>query len=174
MYLELPPSLYTNINELNDLSRLGVTTACSTGETNVELFMENAKSQAVTICSLLVDTQSTLKFPIHQRYQYPSENNTYMTITLPKPKLLLGCKERIKELRVSKIDLCSPCVEIVPKWREILYIMDTEDVVWAIPVGNLYMSTIVTHITLSLTTLCTLFLIYRIWKAVPSTHEKNE
>lgn len=85
--------------------------------------MENAKSQAVTICSLLVDTQSTLKFPIHQRYQYPSENNTYMTITLPKPKLLLGCKERIKELRVSKIDLCSPCVEIVPKWREILYIM---------------------------------------------------
>lgn len=80
-------------------------------------------SQNVTTCLPLIGTNSTFKLPIHQRYQYATESNGYITIALPEPRLLLGCKERIKEYRPSKIDLCSPCVELVPKWREISYIM---------------------------------------------------
>ncbi|XP_054014855.1 phosphatidylinositol-glycan biosynthesis class X protein [Hylaeus anthracinus] len=174
LHLKLPPTLYTDINELNDLGRLGVTTACSIGETNVELFMEKANSQNVTICSPVIGNKSTLMFPIHKRYQYPSENNTYMTITLPKPNLLLGCKERIRKYRISKIDLCSSCAEVVPKWREITYILEKENTSWSIPVGNLRMLTTVTYITLLLTILCTMFLMRTVWKAVPSTHEKQE
>ncbi|XP_043250837.1 phosphatidylinositol-glycan biosynthesis class X protein [Colletes gigas] len=174
LHLNLPSSLYTNINELNDLKRLGVTTACSVGETDTELFMEKAKSQNVTICSPLIGVKSVLKLPVHQRYQYPNENNMYTTVTLPKPNLLLGCKERIREFRVSKIDLCSPCIEVVPKWREIPYVWDTEDVAWKIPVGNLSMLTTVTYITLLLTILCTMFLIRTIWKSVLCTHKKTE
>lgn len=35
----------------------------------------------------------------------------------------MGCRKRLKEYRISKIDLCSPCVDIVPKWREIPYLI---------------------------------------------------
>lgn len=98
-------------------------TVCVNGESDIELFAEEAQIQTVTICSSLIRAGCTLKVPIHQRYQHANDSNKYMNITLPNPTLLLGCKERIKDYRVSKLDLCSPCVEIVSKWREIPYIM---------------------------------------------------
>ncbi|OAD59362.1 hypothetical protein WN48_09193 [Eufriesea mexicana] len=150
-----------------------LTTACSVGETDIELFTEKAGIQNVTICSHLTSIESTLKLPIHQRYQYANENNRYINITLPKPKLLLGCKERIKEYRVSKIDLCSPCVEIIPKWREIPYIMNIENL-WTTPVGEASMLRVVTYITLILTTLCTVLLMQTIWNSIPKQHLKRD
>lgn len=98
-------------------------TVCANGEADIELFAEEAQIQTVTICSNLSRAGCTLKVPIHQRYQHANDTNKYMNITLPNPTLLLGCKKRNKDYRVSKLDLCSPCVEIVPKWREIPYIM---------------------------------------------------
>lgn len=170
IYLQLPSALYANVNELTNLRRLGSSTVCVNGETDIELFAEEAQTQTVTICSSLIRTGSALKVPIHQRYQHANDSNKYMNITLPNPKLLLGCKERIKDYRVSKLDLCSPCVEIVPKWREIPYIMDKEDV-WTIPVGETTMLLIVTSTTFSLTILCTVYLIQTIWKSM-SKHSK--
>ncbi|XP_017753649.1 PREDICTED: LOW QUALITY PROTEIN: uncharacterized protein LOC108546195 [Eufriesea mexicana] len=177
IYLQLPSALYVNVNELIHLRRLGVTTACSVGETDIELFTEKAGIQNVTICSHLTSIESTLKLPIHQRYQYANENNRYINITLPKPKLLLGCKERIKEYRVSKIDLCSPCVEIIPKWREIPYIMVNDkniENLWTTPVGEASMLRVVTYITLILTTLCTVLLMQTIWNSIPKQHLKRD
>lgn len=98
-------------------------TACSSGETNVELFTEKAQIQNISICSHLTNVKSTLKLPVHQRYRYAGVNDKYINISLPDPKLLLGCRKRLKEYRISKIDLCSPCVDIVPKWREIPYLI---------------------------------------------------
>nr|XP_033340647.1 phosphatidylinositol-glycan biosynthesis class X protein-like isoform X1 [Megalopta genalis] len=174
LYLRLPPALYTSIDELNDLKRSGVNTICSLGETNVELFMEKANSQSVTICSPLTSKKFIFNFPIHQRYQYASDNNKYMNITLPKPNLLLGCKKRIKEYRISTIDLCPPCVEVVNKWREIPYIMDTGNVTWTIPVGNSSILTTITYTTLISTILCSLFLMKTICKSAFIKHEKEE
>lgn len=98
------------------------TTACTTGEKDVELFAEDAQSQQVTICAPLKRHNSNiLNLPLHQRYQRASYDESYLSIVLPKPKLLLGCKKRIKEYPVSKLDLCYPCVNFSIKWREILY-----------------------------------------------------
>ncbi|XP_076245187.1 GPI alpha-1,4-mannosyltransferase I, stabilizing subunit [Calliopsis andreniformis] len=174
LFLKLPSSLYANINELNDLRRLGISTACFFGETDVELFAHKAMSQNVTICSPLISTNFTLKLPIHQRYQYASKNSSYMTIILPKPILLLGCKDRIKEYRISKIDLCSPCAEVVTKWREIPYIMDTKDVVWTIPVGNSSLLSTVICTTILATILLTIFLMKTIWKSTPKMDKKRQ
>ncbi|XP_033356420.1 phosphatidylinositol-glycan biosynthesis class X protein-like isoform X2 [Bombus vosnesenskii] len=172
IYLQLPSALYANVNELTNLRRLGISTACVNGEVDIELFAEEAQTQAVTICSNLSRAECALKVPIHQRYQHANDSNKYMNITLPNPTLLLGCKKRIKDYRVSKLDLCSPCVEIVPKWREIPYIMDKENV-WTIPVGETTMLLVVTSITFSLTILCTLCLIQTIWKSM-SEHIKTQ
>ncbi|XP_076765716.1 GPI alpha-1,4-mannosyltransferase I, stabilizing subunit isoform X2 [Xylocopa sonorina] len=173
IYLQLPAALYANVNELMHLRRLGLNTACFSGETDVELFTEKAQGQNVTICKLLTDTGCNVSLPVHQRYQYATENNKYANITLPKPKLLLGCKERIKEYRISKLDLCSPCAEIVSKWREIPYIMDMEDL-WTTPVGETNMLPVVNYVTLFLTVSCTMFLMRTIWKSVAKQHLKKE
>ncbi|XP_076228629.1 uncharacterized protein LOC116426132 [Nomia melanderi] len=173
LYLQLPSTLYSSVDELNDLRRLGINTICSAGETNVELFMERAQFQNITICSALSNKKFLFKFPVHLRYQYANDINTYMNIIIPKPKLLLGCKKRIKEYRVSTIDLCSPCVEIINKWREIPYIMDTQNVIWIIPIGNSSLLTAVTCVTLLSTILCTMFLLQTICKSVLITHKKK-
>ncbi|XP_050586526.1 phosphatidylinositol-glycan biosynthesis class X protein-like isoform X2 [Bombus affinis] len=173
IYLQLPSALYANVNELTNLRRLGISTVCVNGESDIELFAEEAQTQTVTICSSLIRAGCTLKVPIHQRYQHANDSNKYMNITLPNPMLLLGCKERIKDYRVSKLDLCSPCVEIVSKWREIPYIMDKEDI-WTIPVGETTMLPVVTFITFSLTILCTLCLIQTIWKSMSKQHFKTQ
>lgn len=64
---------------------------------------------------------NNLSVPIHQRYHAPLEDKNYINVTLPKAKLLLGCKQRLRNFPVSKIDLCSPCVDLSIKWREITY-----------------------------------------------------
>ena len=86
-------------------------------------------SQNITICSSSIGTKTTLKLPIHQRYLYVNENSSHSTVTLQKPSLLLGCKKRIREHRTSKIDLCSPCVQLVSKWREIPYKVHSESII---------------------------------------------
>ncbi|CAK9796260.1 hypothetical protein ANTQUA_LOCUS693 [Anthophora quadrimaculata] len=154
-------------------TRIQKNTACSSGETDVELFAEKANLQNVTVCSYLSHTSCTMKIPIHQRYQYANRNNRYMNITLPRPKLLLGCKGRIREYRISKIDLCSSCVEAASKWREIPYSMDVEDI-WTTPVGDITMVSLVSYVTLIITTLCTIFLVQTIGKSVPRQHPKRE
>lgn len=177
LYLQLPSALYVDVNELNHLRRLGISTACCSGETNVELFTEKAQIQNISICSRLTNIESTLKVPVHQRYRYASVNDKYINISLPDPKLLLGCRKRLKEYRISKIDLCSPCVDVVPKWREIPYVMvnnkDMENE-WTIPIGETTMLPLVTYTTLLLTILCTIFLIHTIWKSMPKQHLKKE
>ncbi|KZC08904.1 Phosphatidylinositol-glycan biosynthesis class X protein [Dufourea novaeangliae] len=174
LHLQLPSALYVSVAELSDIRRLGINIICSIGESNIELFMEKAELQNVTICSPLCTTESVFKFPIHQRYQYANETSRYMSINIPKPNILLGCTKRIKEYRTSIIDVCSPCVNFVNKWREIPYTMDTENVVWMVPIGNLSVLTIVTSTTLLLTVLCTMFLMQTICKHVLITHKKEE
>ncbi|XP_076280958.1 uncharacterized protein LOC143209351 [Lasioglossum baleicum] len=174
LYLRLPPALYTSIDELNDVKRLESSTMCAAGETNVELFMEKADFQHVTICSPLTSKKFHFNFPIHQRYQYASGTNEYVNVTLPKPNLLLGCKNRIKEYRISTIDLCSPCVEVANKWREIPYVMDSENVTWTIPVGNSSILTTVTYTTLLSTFLGSLFLMRTICRSAFVRHKKEE
>lgn len=95
--------------------------ACAVGETNVELFAEEAKPQSVSICTALNFDATTLNLTIHQRYQRAKEKEDYANVILPFPKLLLGCKKRIKEYQVSLIDLCDSCVGFAIKWREISY-----------------------------------------------------
>jgi len=126
------------------------------GETDIELFMEKAGQQNVTACTSVNRTKNqswfTLSIPVHQRYQYAHETDDYVNVTLPMPKLLLGCRERIKEYRVSKTNLCEPCVNQAIKWREIPYhMLSNHDYIWPIPVGNTSISLCVTCVTLSIT-----------------------
>lgn len=127
------------------------------GETNVELFAEKSGQQNVTTCRSVISLSScTLTIPVHQRYQYAQEIGSYVILTLPMPRLLLGCRERLKDRRVSKIDLCEPCVDLATKWREIPYIVLNDDgyeniATWSIPVGNSSFLTLVTYVTLMFT-----------------------
>ncbi|KAG7208910.1 hypothetical protein KM043_015090 [Ampulex compressa] len=159
--------------ELADLKRQGITTACSIGETDVELFMEKAKTQNVTVCASLQSTSCILMVPIHQRYQYAKEYGGYENVIVPKPRLLLGCKNRIKEHRVSKIDLCSPCVDTEPKWREIPISMEEEEYTWLVPVGDSSLLTMVTYVTLLTTMLGAAFIIRTIWNSTGKEHQKS-
>jgi len=126
------------------------------GETNIELFTEKAGQQNVTACTSTNRPKNqswfTLSIPVHQRYQYAHEIGGYVNVTLPMPKLLLGCRERIKEYRVSKTNLCEPCVNQAIKWREIPYhMLSNHDYIWLIPIGNTSISLFVTCVTLSVT-----------------------
>jgi len=132
---------------------------CSVGEVDVELFAENASQQYVTTCASVNSSTSSLTIPLHQRYRYAREtNNGYVDVIVPKPKLLLGCRERIKDHRVSKTDLCEPCDNLVAKWREIPYRMSNDrDYVWSVPVGDSSLSTFVTCTTLLATLIGAIF-----------------
>ncbi|XP_015186735.1 PREDICTED: uncharacterized protein LOC107071865 isoform X2 [Polistes dominula] len=173
LHFVLPSALYVNINELAELKRTDNTTICSVGETDTELFMENANSQNVTICSRIDDGSSIMSLPIHQRYQYPKENGDYETVVLRKPSLLLGCKERIKEYRVSKINLCPLCADKMVKWRELPYNTDEIEYEWTIPIGDISFLSFVTYITLIITSFGTVLLINTIWTSNIKKHLKK-
>lgn len=87
----------------------------------MELFAEKAYHQNVTICSRLTSTKLNLEVPVHQRYRLANPAGQPFNVTIPKPKLLIGCKDRVKDHRVSKIQICWPCVDFSKKWREIPY-----------------------------------------------------
>ncbi|KAL6258332.1 hypothetical protein P5V15_010418 [Pogonomyrmex californicus] len=159
IYMELPSALYVNTDEIAELRRRGMSTICSVGETDVELFAEKAGQQNVTICASIHSSSSSLAIPIHQRYRYAHETGGYINVTLPEIKLLLGCRERIKDYRVSKIDLCEPCVGLVAKWREIpYYMLNNRNYVWPIPVGDSSLSLFVTCATLLTTVIGAVFI----------------
>lgn len=128
------------------------------GEVDVELFMENASQQNVTTCASINSSSSTLMIPLHQRYQYARETDSHIDVIVPKPKLLLGCQKRIKDHRVSKTDLCSPCENLVTKWREVPYRMSNDlDYTWSMPIGDSSLSMFVTYITLLATLIGAIF-----------------
>jgi len=134
-------------------------TVCSVGETDVELFAEKADRQNVTACASVSSSSSSLTIPIHQRYRYARETGGYVNVTLPEVKLLLGCRQRIRDHRVSKIDLCEPCVGLMAKWREIPYrMLNNRDYVWPIPVGDSSLSFFVTCATLLTTIIGAVFI----------------
>ncbi|XP_031778645.1 phosphatidylinositol-glycan biosynthesis class X protein isoform X2 [Nasonia vitripennis] len=152
VFVQLPPSLYVNTDELADLRRLHKTSSCSDGEIDVELFAEKAHYQNVTICSRLSNTKTVLSIPIHQRYQFATSNGEPSNVTLPRPKLLIGCRDRLKEHRVSKLKICWPCVEYSKKWRDLSFKWEGDgNFVWSIPVGNTSRKFEITCITLLVT-----------------------
>ncbi|KAI4481747.1 hypothetical protein M0804_009268 [Polistes exclamans] len=170
LHFLLPSALYVNINELAELRRNDKTTICSVGETDTELFMENANSQNVTLCSRIDDGSCVMSLPIHQRYQYPKENGDYENVVLEKPSLLLGCKQRIREYRISKINLCPLCAGMMVKWRELPYANDEIDYIWTIPIGNVSLFSYITYITLTTTIIGTVFIMNTIW--TPTIRER--
>ncbi|XP_057320428.1 uncharacterized protein LOC130664504 [Microplitis mediator] len=174
LHLELPPVLYVNINELADLQRFTSMRACAVGETNVELFAEEAQPQAVTICTPLNFDKTTLNLTIHQRYQRAKEKEDYASVILPQPKLLLGCKKRIKEYQVSLIDLCDSCVGFATKWREIPYQTETKDYMWIMPIGELTHRSYVTYITLFTSVVGTLIIFKALWSLNSPDHLKDD
>ncbi|XP_020295909.1 uncharacterized protein LOC109860902 [Pseudomyrmex gracilis] len=174
IYMELPSALYVNVNEVADLTRQGIVTICSVGETDVELFAEKAGHQNVTSCASISSSSFNLTIPLHQRYHYACETSDYVKVYVPRPKLLLGCYRRIRDHRVSKINLCQPCVGLATKWREISYrILNNHNYIWLIPVGNLLFSTFVTCITLLITIIGAVFVGYAIWANTLKNRKKK-
>lgn len=148
---------------------------CSVGETNVELFAEKAGQQNVTTCASINSSSSTLIIPVHQRYRAARETGGYVNVTLPEPKLLLGCRERVKDHRVSKIDLCEPCVGLMAKWREIPYRMSKNRAyVWPIPVGASSLALFVTCATLLTTIVGAIFIGHAIRTNALQNHPKED
>lgn len=176
IYVELPSALYVNTDEIAELRRRGTNTVCSVGETDVELFAEKAGRQNVTTCASVSSSSASLTIPVHQRYRYAGESGGYVNVILPDVKLLLGCRKRLRDHRVSKIDLCEPCVGLVAKWREIPYRMSNErDYVWPIPVGDSSLSLYVTCATLLTTIIGALFIGHAIRTNAPSqSHPKED
>ncbi|KYN41337.1 Phosphatidylinositol-glycan biosynthesis class X protein [Trachymyrmex septentrionalis] len=175
IYMELPSALYVNTDEIAEMRRRGTNTICSVGETDVELFAEKAGQQNVTTCASISLSSSSLTIPVHQRYQYAYETGGYVNVTLPEVKLLLGCRKRIKDHRVSKIDLCEPCVGLMAKWREIPYRMsNNRDYVWRIPIGDSSLSLFVTCATLVTTIIGAIFIGHAIRTNALHSHPKED
>jgi len=96
-------------------------------------------------------------------------------VSLPEAKLLLGCRERIRDHRVSKIDLCEPCVGLMTKWREIPYRMsNNRDYVWPIPVGDSCLSLFITCVTLLTTIIGAIFIGNAIRANASQSHPKED
>ncbi|XP_029157790.1 uncharacterized protein LOC114930200 [Nylanderia fulva] len=160
IYMELPSALYVNVDEIAELRRKDASTICSVGETDIELFAEKAGRQNVTACASVRSSSTNLMIPLHQRYRYAHETGGYVDATVPDPKLLLGCRERLRDHRVSKTDLCEPCVSLAVKWREIPYrMLNYHTYVWPIPVGDSSLSTFVTYTTLLATVIGAIFIL---------------
>ncbi|KAJ8679907.1 hypothetical protein QAD02_015694 [Eretmocerus hayati] len=152
VFVSLPISLYVNVDELADLRRLHESNVCSEGEVDVELFAEKARYQNFTICTRLRSTKTVLSVPVHQRYRFATTKGHAYVVKLFKPKLLLGCKDRITNLRVSKYKICKPCLAYAKKWREVPYQWKGDgNFTWIVPVGNANRKFEVTLITLFIT-----------------------
>lgn len=150
-------------------------TICSVGETDVELFAEKAGRQNVTTCSIVNSSSSNLMIPLHQRYRYASETSGYIDAIVPEPKLLLGCRKRIRDHRVSKTDLCEPCVNLAIKWREIPYrMLNDRTYVWPIPVGDSSLSMFVTYVTLLTTIIGAIFIARAIQINASKNHSNKQ
>lgn len=150
-------------------------TICSVGETDIELFAEKAGGQNVTACTSISLSSSSLVIPLHQRYRYARETGGYVDVIVPEPKLLLGCQERIRDHRVSKTDLCEPCVSLATKWREIPYrMLNNRAYVWPIPVGNSSLSMFVTYVTLLATIIGAMFIAHAIRTNASKNHSKQD
>lgn len=150
-------------------------TICSVGETDVELFAEKAGRQNVTTCSSVNLSLSSLMIPLHQRYRYARETSGYIDAIVPEPKLLLGCQKRIRDHRVSKTDLCEPCVNLAIKWREIPYhMLNDRTYVWPIPVGDSSLSTFVTYVTLLATIIGAIFIAQAIRTNISKNYSKKQ
>ncbi|XP_070162651.1 phosphatidylinositol-glycan biosynthesis class X protein [Polyergus mexicanus] len=175
IYMELPSELYINVDEVAELRRKGTSTICSVGETDVELFAEKAGRQNVTACTSVSLSSSSLVIPLHQRYRYARETGGYIDAIVPEPKLFLGCRERLKDHRVSKTDLCEPCVSLAIKWREIPYrMLNDRAYVWPIPVGDSSLSTYVTYVTLLATVIGAIFIAHAIRINTLKNHSKQD
>ncbi|XP_011862211.1 PREDICTED: uncharacterized protein LOC105558899 isoform X2 [Vollenhovia emeryi] len=175
IYMELPSALYVNTDEIAEMRRRGTNMVCSVGETDVELFAEKAGRQNVTTCAPVSSSSSSLTIPVHQRYRYARDTGDYVNVTLPQPRLLLGCRARVRDHRVSKIDLCEPCVDLVAKWREIPYRMSRNcDYVWPIPVGDSSLSLFVTCATLLTTIVGAIFIGRAIRTNASQSHPKED
>lgn len=156
-------------------SKIFQSTVCSVGETDVELFMEKARSQNVTVCGPVNLASSVLRIPIHQRYQYARKNGGYVNVILHKPKVLLGCKDRVKNHRVSKINLCEPCVNLAVKWRNIPYNMTIkQDNTWLIPVGDSSLLPLISCVTLLITIIGAIFVARAIWMNASKKQKKKD
>ncbi|XP_032683883.1 uncharacterized protein LOC116850105 [Odontomachus brunneus] len=174
IYQELPSTLYVNTDEIAELRRQKMSTVCFTGETNTELFAEKSEQQNVTACGPVISLSTiTLTIPVHQRYQYAQESGGYVNVTLPMPGLLLGCQERLKNHRVSKINLCEPCIDLAAKWREISYTV-WDNYTWSMPVGNLSLLTLVSYVTLIITVLSAVLIAYSIRVNALRNHRKED
>ncbi|XP_034938467.1 uncharacterized protein [Chelonus insularis] len=171
--LNLPSAVFVNVDEFSDVDKFGNTKVCCVGETDVELFAEAAKPQQITICANK-STSNEFKLTLHQRYQRARYNEEYINVTLSKPKLLFGCKQRIREYSVSIIDLCQPCVELALKWREIPYTTKTGNYTWIIPVGNLSHQVYVTYVTLFITFMGMIFIIKALLQSNSHEYIKDE
>ncbi|XP_014488731.1 PREDICTED: uncharacterized protein LOC106751940 [Dinoponera quadriceps] len=176
IYQKLPSTLYVNVDEIAELTRRGKNAVCSMGETNVELFAEKSGQQNVTTCGSVVSSSScVLIIPVHQRYQYARKTGGYVNVTLPMPRLLLGCQERLKDHRVSKINLCEPCVDLATKWREIPYtVLNGGDYEWSVPVGNSSLLTFVIYVTLLFTVVSAIFIASAIHVNASKNRQKED
>ena len=129
----------------------------------------------MTTCASISSSSSSLTIPVHQRYRYAHETGDYVNVTLPEVKLLLGCRKRIRDYRVSKIDLCEPCVGLIAKWREIPYRMsNNRDYVWQIPIGDSSLSLFVTCVTLVTTIIGAIFIGHTIRTNALQSHPKED
>ncbi|EFN85106.1 hypothetical protein EAI_14902 [Harpegnathos saltator] len=153
-----------------------MSTICSMGETNVESFAEKSGWQNVTTCGSIMSLSSyILTIPVHQRYQYSRETGGSVSVTLPMPRLLLGCQKRLKDHRISKINLCDPCVGLAAKWREIPYnVSNSESYEWSIPVGDSSLLTLVTYVTLLFTAVGAILIVCAIHVNVSKNHLKQD
>ncbi|XP_014212287.1 uncharacterized protein LOC106642136 [Copidosoma floridanum] len=174
VFVQLPPFLYVNADELADLRRLDKIMACSEGEIDVELFAEKAHYQNLTVCSKLSSTKTTLSVPIHQRYRFSTDTGQPIHVSIPRPLLFIGCKDRIKEHRVSKIRIGWPCIDLVKKWRDVFYVWEGDrGFVWKIPAGNTSRKYVVTGVTMLVTLLGGAYVLWSIHKSFKVPSEKK-
>uniref|UniRef100_A0A1B6CAH1 Phosphatidylinositol-glycan biosynthesis class X protein n=1 Tax=Clastoptera arizonana TaxID=38151 RepID=A0A1B6CAH1_9HEMI len=152
----LPEGAFVNTDQLDDLNRFGVVSACANTSVDVEAPQHLSEPISVLIYSNITRKENLLsadlKLPIHARYHSPQPEGGHRTITISPPKVMIKCAKELNCKNLKKVNLpCDQCDETLCSWTQLPFKTNAEILKMLVPVGNTQHYTLVTSVTLLIT-----------------------
>ncbi|XP_034241345.1 uncharacterized protein LOC117645346 [Thrips palmi] len=155
----IPSGLYVNQDQLLDLERQGILTACPETFVDVEAAQWQSESFNVLVYSSLQTALNLLyahiRMPIHLRYHAPTETGGYAGVYIPPPKLFIRCSNEItcgnKDSYFSAP--CDGCTGSSCSWLPLQFNTNTpqQGLRVMVPVGNKSLLPVVNAVTFLVT-----------------------
>lgn len=140
--LDVGQGMFVNPDQVDDLQRLGKLDALIDGSVDVEAPAHLATRHTVFIYLNQTDilTQTTIKLPIHLRYQRPLLGG-HGKVILSKPALLVHCSETNNVICGKDVVVSAPKsskeLNEIQLWKNLTYKAHFDEMELLVPIGNL-------------------------------------